>query len=228
MNDLYNAIFEWGMTEPEANTFKIAVIWDELTSKMFPNEKLPTLPKRGDPRKSTVFRYCWKLLRETKGLLQGDEYRLYIAAQLKIIQAYGGRIEPNSICGDKAWSRWRVWKRLYDKKKMEEAGEVIKPLKADPHVIQELDKTKRFLFEKCEGQPTIEKLKEIDKTGYLKIWMAAGKISYYYVVLSPFISEVCDKQEIDNYCNVSLKVFEDQVTDDLREFFEREFGYEQE
>jgi hypothetical protein len=101
-------IKKWGMSSAEIKAYKLAVIWEDLTQKMFPDVKLAKLPKRGDPRKGSLFKYCWKLQRELNGIIEEKEYRLYITGNLVILKNNNGRIDPNAICGEKAWKRWKI------------------------------------------------------------------------------------------------------------------------
>jgi hypothetical protein len=228
VNNRLNDIFEWKMTENEAKTLRLCIIWEEQTRKMFPDRKLPKLPTKGDPRKSVVFREFWKLLRMTRGLLEENEYTLYIRANLTIIAHWKGHIAPNTMNGDKAWVRWRVWKRMYDRKQIEKAGEDLpRPLDVSPQVIREIDCTKRFLHEQCEGQPTITKLIEFHQKGKLKRWIMSNKISVFYVLLSPYMRKVADVEDLQKKCSFDPKLYLDKITDDVRKHFKIEFPYEE-
>ena len=118
------------MTLEESETFHIALVYESEFKKMFfsnTKESLSCglslrrncLPRRGDPRKSNLFRHCWKLRRETNGLLEKSEYKNYVKANLFIVKINGGAVDPVCITGDKAWIRYKVWKRKYDQKLLE-------------------------------------------------------------------------------------------------------------
>lgn len=146
-----DAVFQWKMTPVEAEVFKLACVWVRETSKMFPREDIPKLPVKGDPRKSYLFKHCWRFHREVRGLLKPDDVPLYIHAQLFAMKAYKGRVDPNILCGDKAWLRWKLWKRAYDEKVAERENLPPPPqIRNIPLVAKELILTKKFLFEKCE------------------------------------------------------------------------------
>ena len=51
-------ILNYEMTPEEAKAFKLALLWEELCQQEFPDERRVSL-KKGDPRKSTLFRYCY-------------------------------------------------------------------------------------------------------------------------------------------------------------------------
>ena len=153
------AILDYNLTEDESKAYRMALIWEDLTKQMFPQEKgIARLPK-GDPRKSSLFRFCWKLMRETRGLLRFDEYKMYIRANLTMIKVKNLHLSPNILCGDNAWIRWKIWKRLYEQKVLEKSGETVPPtFEIDPKLIKKLELTKRFIYEKCEGEPSLEKI----------------------------------------------------------------------
>lgn len=226
MSDRYNEIFEWKMTETEAMVFKMAIIWEELTKKLCPECKMAKLPTKSDPRRCTLFRECWKLVRLTRGLLKPEEYKLYIKANLTILVANDARIEPNVLSGDSAWVRWCVWKRLYDRKVMEHDGkQVVEKLVVDPKIVKELDCTKLFLFEKCDGEPTFEKIKSFFDKKKMTMW-AGGKVSYFYLVLSPWVAKIIPLEELGKKIGFDPNFYNERISDDVRKFFAKEFKHE--
>lgn len=220
-------IIDYNLTEYESNAFKLALIWEDLTKKMFPKEKaLSKLPKHGDPRKSTLFKYCWKLIRETRGLLKPEEYKLYIKANLTIIKCNNLHLSPNVLCGDSAWIRWRIWKKLYDQKLLEKTGEQPKlNVEVDPKIVKKMELTKRFLFEKCEGEPTKDKLQAFLDNKSLHLW-AGDRISYFYLLLSPWIKSIVPIKLLEKELQFDSKLYECQINDNLRTYFKQEFDYE--
>ena len=231
----HDAIFEWKMTPPESAAYKLAVIYEEEFLKTFSGPGLDgqtyrrnTISKRGDPRKSNLFRYCWKLRRETRGLLEPEQYRQYIRAQFVILKKNKAHVEPNAICGEKAWIRWKVYERWYNRKLAEKNCEAPPPSasRTNPKVVKEIDKTKRFLFEKFEGDPTQEKLKRFIDEGIFKFWVMTGKISPFYIVLSPHVEASCDLNELAASCSFDPTLMREKVTDEVREYFNHEYKHE--
>lgn len=231
----HDAIFQWGMSPAEAAAYKLAVLYEEEFHKVCKDGEIDgrtyrcnTIPKRGDPRKSNLFRYCWKLRRETRGLLQPEEYRLYIRANLTIIQMNKGHIEPNAICGDKAWIRWKVYERWY-KNKLADINHGTPPPSTtgvSPRIIREIDKTKKFLFEKTEGDPTAEKIQGFVETGIMKLWVMTGKVSKYYVVLSPWVQTCCDLDPYCESCGFDPTLIREKTTQEVRDYFNYEHRHE--
>jgi len=221
------AALDYEFSPEEVKVFKIALIWEELTAKHFPKDKGVARLSKGDPRKCSLFKFCWRFVRETRGLLRDGEYKLFVEANLQILKSKGGHLSPNVLCGDKAWIRWKVWKRIYDQKLAEHKGyEPPSPVLADPKVVKELDKTKRFLHEKCEGVPTLEHLQGFLDNQSLQLWIMTNKISYYYVVLSPFVAKVCSLPFLEKTLLFDSKVFLEKAGEHVKNYFKSEFAYE--
>jgi hypothetical protein len=221
----YDPIFAWNMTPTEMEAYKLAKIWENEAHKMCPNEKTPRLLKRGDPRKSHLFRCCWKMWRETKGLLQPDEYPLYIHAQLFCMKHFKGYVDPTCLAGDKAWIRWKVWKRKYDRKIAEKQNTTL-PIDIHnfPLIAKELLLTKKFLYERCDGDPCKEKIESFLSDGFLQMWIISGKISRYYLALSPYIKPHLERLERE--CSFDVLLVKERLTEDIERYFKEEFANE--
>ncbi len=226
MSRSLDPIFDWEMTEIEAKVYKVAVLWEKLTQKYLPGYmSAGKLPKKSDPRKSNLFRHCWKMVRETRGLLEEKDYQNYLIAQIIIIKAHKGYIAANAMCGDKAWVRWKVWEHLYKKKIAEkniDAPEIDRKA-VNPKIIKGIAKTKKFLFEHFKNQPTLDDIMKLAKSKLL-FYVQSGKISYYYIVLSPWIKQTI--VDMNSYFHVDLKIYEDHLDDAVKHFFNKEFNYE--
>lgn len=230
----YDAIFEWNMTAPETEAYKLACLYEQEFLKLFGGTedidgqgfRRNTIPKRGDPRKSDLFRQCWKLRRETRGLLTPDQYINYVKANLAILKINKAYVSPNAICGDKAWIRWKVWERWYNQKMSDKSCVAPQPSVSttDPKIVREIDRTKKFLFERCEGEPTCDKIRGFAESGIFKLWVATGKISIYYVMLSPFIQPYIT--QLAETCSFDPLLFREKITSEVRDYFHHEFNHE--
>lgn len=202
-------ILEYQMNEDEAVAYKIGLLWMAISSQVIPNYKyISSFPKKGDPRKSSLFRYCHTFMNRTKGLIDPKDYKLYIAAQLQMLKAIEiGNLHPNigpwCLIGDKAWTRWKIWKRKYDNvgksKSLKEAGLETASFE---EVKKELDKTKKFIISKF-GNFTEESFKSHSKD--IERYISLGMICGFYAALSPWTVKYCKLENIDlnYYSNVS-------------------------
>jgi hypothetical protein len=219
MNKL-DEIFHWNMTETEAKAYKIALLWDTITQKMLKKSLAGKLPKHGDPRKSLVFKHCWKMYRETRQFLEPVDWKYFIVAQIYICSLYKGNVSPSILGGDKAWARWMVYKNKYAK-----AQENLRmEYKQDDDAVslkisQELFKTKKFLFEKCGGIPTFSQISSFFDQKVFGRWIESGKISSFYLVLSPWISKI-------GFEKFNRELFESKLTSLAKDIFKQEFMYE--
>jgi hypothetical protein len=213
-------ILEYGLSNDEALSYKLALIWVEYCEKEFPGYKFIRL-KKGDPRKSILFKYCYKLVQETKGLLPLSDYRLYIIAQLRTLKEIKegevhALIDPIILVGKRAWWRWKSWKKLYDKKieYTAESGVFASEFK----VMKELDSTKEFLEKR--GLTTKESILKALHDGLLPKWVYTQKVSPYYIVLSKSLN---NENKLNEIMNIDLNVYRCAITPKIREYFKEMF-----
>ena len=223
-----DAIVEHNMTPIEAKAVKIGMLWMKLSKEVFPDYNHMRV-KKGDPRKSALFRYCYKLIKETKGLLADDEYKLYIKAQLDVLKTItdgqvNAMITPNVIVGEKAWKRWLVWKKRYDKKALasntKEAG--VKSHK-DSHTINELEKTKKFFLRIFENDLKKEDVIEAIENHTMTRWLIQGKVSPYYAVLSPLMKKYFKDESKVNF---NIPFYSGGITEPVEAEYRSLFNYE--
>jgi hypothetical protein len=225
------------MTPEEVHAYKMADLYQEEFLKIFKGNihgvdyRRNTLPSKKDPRKSVLFKHCWKMLRETRGLLKPEQNSLYIRANLTILKMNNSEnISPNCICGEKAWIRWKVWERWFNRKLDEIASKTPVLDNTDPKLFHEIDKTKKFLFERCDGEPSLEKIKEFLDTKIFKMWLVSGKVSRYYVALSPYMSKLMSDKDLTAMCDscfFDLNLIKEKITEGLRSYFKKEFSHEE-
>lgn len=191
MKDL-EPIIKYKMTDMEAKAYKIALIWQDECRRELPKEQFVKLKANADPRKSTLFKYCYKLAKEMKGILQDNEIHLYIRAQLQILKAIKegevhALIEPHCLVGEKAWKRWKLWRYRYRRKldRVLDSREAEISTKSSK-IISEMKATYEF-FEK-RGLLEFKSLElNMDK---MKTWIGNGEVSPFYAVLSPWMSQI--------------------------------------
>jgi hypothetical protein len=222
MPDRLEPIMKYHMSVIEAKAFKLALQWEDHVQEIFPEYSHSGLRKTGDPRKSILFRYCLKLAKETKGLIADQDYGRYIKAQLycyKNLPEQVARIDPIILTGPKAWKRWLWYKYITDKERLiQDTPDAT--VKACPlNIKNELKKTREYLFAYFKGVPAVEEM-QVTKEKLL-VWIATGRISPYYVILSPFIA----KLSIEKY-PIELAIHKKSITPEIETFFKIEFHYE--
>jgi|688.fasta_scaffold66707_7 hypothetical protein len=223
MNDL-ELILKYKMNDTEAKAYKLILLYEELCQKEFPNERHIKVSKNKDPRKTTIFKYCYKLIRETNGIFKEKDYYLYILAQLQILKLIkDGNIHaligPQILVGDKAWKRWKIWKKKYDKKMNKITNPTEGIITNENSIKKDLQRTLEFLIKnKC-----LEINQFINKSDDIVRWIKTGKISPYYVVLSPIISEFSRNNNLDNF---DFTLYRPSITPSLEQYFREEFKHE--
>jgi hypothetical protein len=221
------------MNSDETEAFKLAVCYETEFRRLFGDcvdsqtMSRNSIPLRNDPRKSSLFRHCWKMRRETRGLIETHEYKNYIVGNLTIIKIQNGYLSPNIICGDKAWIRYKVWKRRFDAKIADKSVENTPCVTStDPKIIQQIDRTKKFVFENCDGVPSFDCLKSHVDRGIFKFWAVTGKVSHYYCVLSPWMAKLYDLEKFGQNCGFSPALLREKITEEVLAYFRHEFKHE--
>jgi len=225
MDRLYQ-ILEYNMTRQQAKAFKVALIWEELTKKLYPGEQCGRLNRKGDPRKSILFKYCYKLVRTMQGFILDDQYRYYIRAQLDTLKNYKigdchANINPGCLVGKKAWWRWITWAKKM--KSMERTSRVeILPLESK--IKARLKKTKEFLLHQFKRNPTKEDICKAFENRTLIRWIVLGKVCGYYAVLSPHVAQCLGTQSFDEAFRFDLQIYKSHITPEVEKFFKNEFN----
>jgi hypothetical protein len=219
------------LSEEETFSFELAQIWVELSEKYFPNYN--HTHKRGgnlrsNPKKSVIFKICYKLLRETKGLIEKDDYALYVRAQLEILKIQSKSnplilVEPVCLVGDQAWKRWKLWKKKYDAsiKCPLKQTQIDKSsfLKAKEGIL----KTKKFIEKNFGISPSFEEFNS--KKQNLLNWINFGNISPYYLSVSPYMQKIFSEEDYKKM-NFDIKFYKECINDDVKKLFDSLFGYE--
>lgn len=224
------AIIDYEMDELESKAYKLCLIWLDKSRKIFPEYK-HTIMKQGDPRKSLIFKICYKLARETQGVLEEIEYPLYIRAQLDVLRHINNTgkgnplIDANCLVGDKAWKRWKLWKRKYDSviAKPSEISQSIGPgvIKA----IDGLQRTKEFFAKTFGASPSLEKYREAYINNNIFRWFNFGKISPYYIAMSPHIAAIMQPEDYKRM-SFDINLYKPCITDEVVRKFKEMFPHE--
>jgi hypothetical protein len=226
---LLDAIAYYGMDKLESAAYKLCIIWIEKSRKFFPDYDHTKL-RRGDPRQSLMFKVCYKFVRETQGILDEEDYPLYVRAQLDILKniSLGSDehplIEPNILVGEKAWKRWKLWKKKYDSV-VSEKGFTTKITASSQKVLDAFEKTKEFIFKTLGPEPSLEKYREAVINKNLFRWISLGKISPYYLCLSPYFKKLVSEEDLKKI-TFDLEIYRACLNDELIALFEEKFKYE--
>jgi hypothetical protein len=196
------------MTDDEAAAYKLGLYWLEAIDKTFPDYRHNNkYPKKGDPRKSNLFRHCYKLNRELKGILKAEEHKYYVIAQLQMLKSIEiNNLHPNitpwCLTGPKAWTRWKMWKKKFDNiEKVKTAKDVAVDKVENEEIKKAIEKSEAFLIKKL-GSLTEENFQARAKD--IERWIAQGLISGFYAVTSPWVSKYCQ-------LNIDLSYFKENI-----------------
>lgn len=224
-------ILEYNMPPLHAKAYKLCLIWEKVLDSQLPGEFRNRLPKKGDPRDSNIFRHCLKLVRETLGLIPDEEYKLYILAQVHILKnltdgQVHALIGPGCLVGDPAWARWRVWKRKYERAVLQRNHNndaLVATIAATPgQVLSELQKTKKFLDEQLGAGYDKQKLVSAIKNKDFIKWASFGKLSPYYLILSPVVQD--QFEDLDETFSFDVETCKKSLTPEILKQFKIMFG----
>lgn len=222
MINIYEVMSQYGMKPLEAKAYKLSCLYNDFMKEMFPNYANYKNPK-GDPRKTSLFKYCFKLVRETS--LKDEELWMYIKAQFDIMKSIERNgflplIQPNCLVGEKAWKRWLVWKRHYDAK-ISKIKEENTEIENKDFVKASISHTKRFL-EKRLGKPlTEEKIFDALEENIFQLWIATHQVDGYFAVLCKSLKNWLENKKLDySYFNgVDLDFYKKSVDTVIEEYF---------
>lgn len=224
-NEFLNLIQEYNMNELESKSWKVALTYLDLAKKYFPTYD-HYKPGKKDPRKTTLFKYAYKLVREHD--MSPDDYYKYISAQLQILKYITKGDEhplvgPQVIAGEKAWTRWLLWQKKFNKPKIESREEIISIPNAK--ISQDLINSKKYLltkFSELNKKTIIESLKNRN----LFRWVVLRYVSPYYLSHSPTVKTWAEttKTNLLETFSIDLSLF--KPTPDSIKFFAKEFEFE--
>jgi len=210
MNYFDHITEKYKITDPgELLAIKFLYYWIENRIKIFPNTIHSKFNKEKDPRKTLAFKYCYKLQRETLGLLKEDDFELYVKAQLHMLKYFATKynnqaliIEPQCLVGEKAWKRWKFYKFKYDSLKNSPLEKPEENNRVNLEVLkQNLLRTRKFLSSKIElNRESIKK-----NNDNILLWNKLGSVDTYFLLLCNNF----DKKLIKK--NVSTITIDDEI-----------------
>lgn len=213
-NNFLELVRKYKMNKVEAKAWKVATLFIELAHQNFPSYNHIKI-KQGDPRKSSLFKHCHKLIHHPE--LKDSEYRNYILAQLQIlkkIEINNGHplISASCLNGPKAWIRWLIWKKKFDQQQVKPS--IIVNEHKENHVFRELENTKQFLETKKQS------LQDLLENKNLFRYCSLGNVSPYYL-FHPEIQAFILNNRIDllKEFSIDLKFFRPGMTDKMMFWF---------
>ena len=228
---MLDAILQYNMNELETKAYKVCLLWQEIMDVELPDYHKNRLPK-GDPRKSLIFKYCYKLVRETQGLIPDNQYRFYVLAQIRSLQLMSdgkvhALIEPGCLVGEKAWRRWKIWKYRFEKEAVQTTnkGDTTEIKAVDSSILAEFQRTKNFFttnFGENYGKADVQK--SIENKDIIR-WAAFSKVSPYYLILSPLIKSKFS--DIENSFSIDVDFYKRAITPDVEAVFKEMFAWDQ-
>lgn len=223
------AIVDYKMDELETKAYKLSLLWIDKSRKIFPDYK-HTEMKKGDPRKSLIFKMCFKLARETQGVLEDKDYPLYIRAQLDILRHINtGKghpvIDPNCLVGEKAWKRWKLWKKKYDAISAKPSEISVPTGPGAAKALKGLEATKEFIAKTIGPSPSLEKYQEAYLNNNLFRWANFGKLSPYYLAISPHIAKTMKAEDFKKL-NFDPDAYKPCITAEVLNVFKEMFPHE--
>ena len=228
------SILDYNLTDFEAKSVKIMYLYIESVQRIFPDFHI-RYPK-GDPRKTYLFKVCYKLVRENLGTVVDADYPLYVIAQLDIIRRNTERfgsdahISPICLVGEKAQKRWYVWKKIYDKK-LNRRQETAKDAGVDAHsyekVITTLKQDKQFLSDRLVVLSKETLAQAVEGRAMLR-WIATKQVSPYYGIMSSILNNWLKEHTLtlDSVFNLDFNFYRPGITTEVQEFFNAFFSYE--
>lgn len=203
---LLSLILKYNFNVIEAKAWKIAILYMQAEYEYY--NTIYTI-KLTDPRKTYLFKICYKLLKEYGEYLEIYEYKHYIQAQFQILQQLSNpnnklMMRPAALVGKKAWNRWLVWKKNFENTV---TPVEIKTSTTDTDQIKNsLLKTKAFLIKKYGSVKkellNINDLERYFKQGKVCGWflyglLGEGKVGKTYIVEKELFKEIFPDIAID-------------------------------
>jgi hypothetical protein len=218
-------IIRYKMDSAESKAYKIALMWEDECRRELPGESWVRLNRKADPRKSSLFKYCFKLARETKGIIPDSEIQMYVRAQIQVLKSirHGevhALVEPHCLVGDKAWRRWKFWKYRHDRK----LGVI--PTSGEMHIRTPEGKIKAEIASSLDfltkmGCTEFDELES--RREDFQRWHRCGEVSSFYVVMSPWVRKIFGDP---SNLGFDHSYYRASITPSAEEYFRESFMHE--
>jgi hypothetical protein len=218
MENYLQLISEYSLNKEEAIALRLMFIYLEICKKYFP-ESTPYYTFKKDPRKYETWKYCRKMLEETKGKLGFAEYRLFIEAQILVTIKISkkGMMHPSVLTGEAAWRRWQIWKKNFIKAKnipvVQET--TYEQINADD-VKKELKYSKTALLKRLID---ITPKNILDNMTLIMRLYRMGVISPFFLAMNPTTVQYIK----DHNLEFNLYNYRKRLTEDVKKYYEELF-----
>lgn len=219
MENYLQLISEYSLNKEEAIALRLMFIYLELCKKYFP-DLTPKYSFKKDPRKYETWKYCNKMLQETKGKLCLAEYRMFIEAQILVTIkiAKKGMLHPSCLIGDAAWNRWLIWKKNFIKaKKIPVAQETIYTAIDAEDIKKELKYSKTALLKRLKDI-TPQNIK--DNMTLIMRLHRMNIISPFFLAMNPTTVQYIK----DNNIEFNLYNYRKRLTEEIKKYYEELFS----
>lgn len=219
-NYIVNIIKKYNIEDSqEIRALTLYYYWIINIKKIFPDMRHGKFNENKDPRNSTIFRYCYKLQRETT--LEEKNYENYIRAQLIILRFLSKKynrelvIDVNCICGEKAWKRWKAYQSRLIKTKNDSVNNYVSY--PNIHKLErELTETKDFLKNKIKVIDEENLKNNIDN---IKFWFFLRKINPYFIVLNKHFNNIMNNEDIRKIFKIDPILYLERTNDRIKELY---------
>ena len=90
-------------------------------------------------------------------------------------------------------------------------------------IKRELDGTKKFLSD----QPDLaNRMTELINDATMQFWVASGRVSHYYLVMSPLVARACDLTRLEEKLWFCAQLYTQHITEPIKEYFQELFQAE--
>lgn len=214
--------------EQEKRALRLYYYWIINRKKIFPDIFHSKFDKSKDPRNFTIFKYCYKVQRETRNKLEEKDYENYIRAQLIILKSLSKKyntpinVDINCIAGEKAWKRWK----LYRFKLIQSKNDSVNNFISYPNINNlefEFNRTNEFLVQNLGkiNKENIEKNKQ-----NIIFWFFQRKINPYFLVFNVYINEVFVGEDFMKLFKIDVILYKQRTNDKIKELYRKVFKQE--
>jgi len=218
---------ELGYSQEETLAYALTCWWLELRAKIFPDYRhQPVGGRKGDIRKSYLFKNILKFVREKKDKFKGFQYVLYMRAQLEVLKKIqnDGKpvvVEANCLHGEQSYKRWLVWKKIVAVKN--NTSKITYKV-VDSNLTHEFEKTQKVINNLLGDEKTLQKF--VLKRDEILKYVILKKISPLYIKVSKWINQL-DAELIDDLKDLSnVKKYDEYDMGKVYEIYEKYFSWE--